>query len=125
MNYCSIEHTSKNVSFRNGTKAKEFYYHIKTKDLITNYSNEFDCVKACRDQMVKSGIGGGPMTYGECEWNTLIGWRNYTIQDLCNDIFDELIKRNHPNSLGRPYDRWAGSIKQDGLYLNVRIYENI
>lgn len=129
MNYCTISHTSKKVNFRSGRKANEFYYHVKTKNLITNLADEFNCVKKLKDQIESSGIGkaalNNGMYFGEIEWNTMLGWKDYTLQDLCADIQKEIANTNHPTSMGEGYDRWAASIKPDGLYLNIRIYEEI
>lgn len=129
MNYCTISHTSKKVNFRSGRKANEFYYHVKTKNLIVNLVEEFDCVKKVKDQIELTGIGKaaltGCMNFYEIDWNTVLGWKNYTLQDLCADIQKEIANTNHPNSMGEGYDRWSASIKPDGLYLNIRIYEEI
>ena len=129
MNYCTISHTSKNVSFKDGTKAKEFYYHLKTKNLLVNYKDEFECVKRCVEQIETSRIGACFLDcstdYYNMNWDTCLGWKNYTLNDLCVDILAEITSTNHPKALGRPYDRFAGSLKRDGLYANFRIYENI
>ena len=129
MNYCTISHTSKKVNFRSGRKANEFYYHTKSKNLIVNLAEEFNCVKKLKEQIEVSGIGADflniCMNYSNISWDTLLGWKNYTLRDLCTDILKEIAAVNHPESMGEGYDRWAASIKSDGLYLNIRIYEEI
>ena len=128
MFYSTISHTHKPVTFKSGTKADEFYYHIKSKNLIMNYSNEFLCVMRCKAQIEKSGIGKqfltSGMNFGEISWNTALGWHNYTLTDLIDSMLKELAENNHGEfGLGEHYDKWSAAIRTDGIYLNFRIYE--